>query len=122
MVQACSLHAGSGLLGLLMLEAKATHEQVQGSIQQLGQQLHKPLRPLWISQASTLCADFVTQPAELDFTPVILISASATERGRKILGQCFFCTWLMMCLMPLLGCCAADLHCDCMTVRKPALC
>ncbi|MCJ1461838.1 hypothetical protein MMC07_000437 [Pseudocyphellaria aurata] len=65
-------------------KSMAAPVQVQDSIEELARKLAKPLRPLWISQASTLQAEFVMQPADLDFTPVILVSASAPERERKL--------------------------------------
>jgi Rit1 N-terminal domain len=38
--------------------------------------LPKPLRPLWLSQQSHIVANCVTQPEDLPFCPIVLISAS----------------------------------------------
>ncbi|EFJ30213.1 hypothetical protein SELMODRAFT_90248 [Selaginella moellendorffii] len=42
----------------------------------LAASLERPLRPLWISQRSLIWLDEIPEPGSLDFTPVILISAS----------------------------------------------
>ena len=39
--------------------------------------MRKPLRPLWISQSSLIWTDAVSQPEDLPFHPIILVSASA---------------------------------------------
>ncbi len=50
--------------------------RVGADVEGLAAALRKPLRPLWLSQASTIWVDQVAQPEQLPFTPVILVSAS----------------------------------------------
>ena len=61
--------------------------QVQESLQQLACQLQKPLRPIWISQASSFWDDSAADHSQLDFTPLILISASSPDRERRLRGE-----------------------------------
>lgn len=50
--------------------------------------LTKPLRPLWVSQRSHIWLDEVAHPADLPFTPLILISASLPDaRQRRIASE-----------------------------------
>ncbi|KAK9806519.1 hypothetical protein WJX73_006400 [Symbiochloris irregularis] len=58
--------------------------QVQDALQGLTALQRKPLRPLWISQATRLWTNEVADPADLPFTPLILVSASSVEHGRCI--------------------------------------
>ncbi|KXZ52061.1 hypothetical protein GPECTOR_10g1084 [Gonium pectorale] len=50
--------------------------RVGADVEGLAKHLRKPLRPLWISQSSTIWVDQVAQPDQLPFTPLYLISAS----------------------------------------------
>ncbi|KAG2445329.1 hypothetical protein HYH02_008795 [Chlamydomonas schloesseri] len=45
-------------------------------VEGLARSLSKPLRPLWITQSSTIWVDQVAQPDSLPFTPLYLVSAS----------------------------------------------
>ncbi|KAI8470647.1 MAG: initiator tRNA phosphoribosyl transferase-domain-containing protein, partial [Monoraphidium minutum] len=45
-------------------------------VRRLSALLQKPLRPLWISQASVIWTNAVAAPADLPFTPLVLVSAS----------------------------------------------
>ncbi|PNH02681.1 tRNA A64-2'-O-ribosylphosphate transferase, partial [Tetrabaena socialis] len=53
----------------------------------VGRVLKKPLRPLWISQDSTIWVDQVAQPDTLPFTPLYLVSASLQGRPHAYLRQ-----------------------------------
>ncbi|GLI70274.1 hypothetical protein VaNZ11_015206 [Volvox africanus] len=50
--------------------------RVGADVEGLSKVLRKPLRPLWISQSSTIWVDQVAQPDQLPFTPLYLVSAS----------------------------------------------
>ncbi|EFJ52832.1 hypothetical protein VOLCADRAFT_55451, partial [Volvox carteri f. nagariensis] len=50
--------------------------RVGADVEGLAKVLRKPLRPLWISQSSTIWVDQVAQPDQLPFTPLYLVSAS----------------------------------------------
>lgn len=53
----------------------------------LAAELRKPLRPLWVSQASRIWLDAIPAPSELAFTPIYLISASLPNaRMRRMTG------------------------------------
>ena len=56
-------------------------------MRRLAARLRKPLRPLWISQASTIWTNQVAAPDELPFTPVILVSASAPHLYRRMTSR-----------------------------------
>lgn len=45
-------------------------------ILELSNTLHKPLRPLWISQSSTVWLNEIPEVNEYDFHPIVLVSAS----------------------------------------------
>ncbi|GFR43386.1 hypothetical protein Agub_g4461, partial [Astrephomene gubernaculifera] len=53
--------------------------RVGADVEGLAKVLRKPLRPLWISQASTIWLDQVAQPDQLPFTPLYLVSASQPQ-------------------------------------------
>ena len=54
----------------------------------LARELRKPLRPLWVSQNSLIWLDQVPDLADLDFTPLLLVSASLPNaRQRRIAGE-----------------------------------
>lgn len=50
--------------------------EVGADVHGLAEVLTKPLRPLWVSQQSLIWINQVAQPEDLDFTPLILVSAS----------------------------------------------
>lgn len=50
---------------------------VGADVPALSAALRKPLRPLWVSQQSALWADFAAALPSLEFTPLVLVSASA---------------------------------------------
>ncbi|BDA46503.1 Uncharacterized protein C3F10.06c at N-terminal half [Coccomyxa sp. Obi] len=59
--------------------------QVGADVAGLAAVLKKPLRPLWLSQRSHIWLNEVAHPADLPFTPLILISASLPDaRQRRI--------------------------------------
>lgn len=59
--------------------------QVGADMAGLAAVLTKPLRPLWVSQRSHIWLNEVAHPADLPFTPLILISASLPDaRQRRI--------------------------------------
>ncbi|KAK9906569.1 hypothetical protein WJX75_004349 [Coccomyxa subellipsoidea] len=59
--------------------------QVGADVAGLAAALTKPLRPLWVSQRSQIWLNEVTHPADLPFTPIILVSASLPNaRQRRI--------------------------------------
>ena len=61
--------------------------QVDPSLQNLVTALHKPLRPLWVSQLTRVWIDEVPAPQELPFIPLYLVSASLPNvRQRRQLG------------------------------------
>lgn len=62
--------------------------QVGADVVGLAAALTKPLRPLWLSQRSQIWLNEVTHPADLPFTPIILISASLPNaRQRRIASE-----------------------------------
>lgn len=62
--------------------------QVGADVAGLAAVLKKPLRPLWVSQRSHIWLNEVAHPADLPFTPLILISASLPDaRQRRIASE-----------------------------------
>jgi hypothetical protein len=55
--------------------------------------LHKPLRPLWVSQASQIWTNQVAHPSDLPFTPLLLVSASQPHAGDR---QAVKAAWLSL--------------------------
>lgn len=62
--------------------------QMGMDLSELAARLTKPLRCLWVSQQSRIWLNQVATPEELDFTPLVLVSASdpAAARERCQLG------------------------------------
>ena len=62
--------------------------QVGVDMAALAAELRKPLRPLWVSQNSLIWLDQVPDLADLEFTPLLLVSASLPNaRQRRIAGE-----------------------------------
>lgn len=57
--------------------------QVGADLGSLSQTLLRPLRPLWISQNSLIWLNEVADPADLPFTPLYLVSASAPNARQR---------------------------------------
>ncbi len=57
--------------------------EVGADVRSLAAVLTKPLRPLWVSQASTIWVNQVAQPEELPFTPLVLVSASQPQSYQR---------------------------------------
>ena len=57
--------------------------QVEADIAGLARYLAKPLRPLWISQNSSIWIDQVAHPEDLPFTPIVLVSASLPNARQR---------------------------------------
>lgn len=55
--------------------------------------LHKPLQPLWVSQASQIWTNQVAHPSDLPFTPLLLVSASQPHAGDR---QAVKAAWLSL--------------------------
>jgi hypothetical protein len=78
-------------------ERKQVEERVEGwvaklleagaDVRRLSALLKKPLRPLWISQASVIWTNCVAQPEELPFTPVMLVSASQPHQYKRMTSR-----------------------------------
>ena len=63
---------------------------MEPSLQNLVNTLHKPLRPLWVSQLTRVWVNEVPALQELPFVPLYLVSASLPNvRQRRQLGESF---------------------------------
>ncbi|KAK9818277.1 hypothetical protein WJX72_009958 [[Myrmecia] bisecta] len=66
---------------------QAQLQEVGADLTQLAAQLRKPLQPLWVSQQTRIWLNKVPDPGALDFTPLVLVSASLPHaRQRRITG------------------------------------
>ena len=80
------MHAPLPIVRTCLMGGSA-HAQVLADIGGLAAVLRKPLRPLWVSQASRIWLDAVPAASELPFTPLFLISASLPNaRMRRLAG------------------------------------
>ncbi len=66
--------------------------QVGADIAGLAAVLRKPLRPLWVSQASRIWLDAIPAPSELAFTPIYLVSASLPNARMRRMTGAFYAT------------------------------
>ena len=74
------------VIGMPALMAR-NHVQAPCGLAELERSLQKPLRPMWISQATRLWTNEVVHPMDMPFTPIILVSASLPERQRRVRGE-----------------------------------
>lgn len=74
---------GAVVTPILLLSTADAAAQVGADVAELAWLLQKPLRPLWISQDSTMWLDDVPALDSLPFTPIILVSASKPNARQR---------------------------------------